>query len=302
MRVFITGGTGFVGTYLVKRLVQEGHEVSVLSRSPGKESGELGRVHYVQGDSTQAGAWQEAVPANDLLINLAGASIFTYWTEKAKNAVLESRIRTTRNLVDALSGAEGKTTLLSASAVGYYGGRLDDTLLTEDSPPGKDFLARVAMAWEAEAGRAEHLGVRVVLCRFGIVMGRGGGALKQMASMFQYFLGSRLGSGKQWFPWIHLEDLYRAMTFLAGRPDISGPVNCVAPNPVRNAELTRTLARVLRKPILLPPAPAVALRLVLGEFGDLLLKGQRAHPQRLLREGFRFEFPLFEEAVRDLLS
>ncbi|MBP8646754.1 MAG: TIGR01777 family oxidoreductase, partial [Syntrophobacteraceae bacterium] len=231
----------------------------------------------------------------------AGASIFTYWSEKAKRAVLESRVLTTRNLVEAMSRSQREQVLLSGSAVGYYGSSLADTLLDESAPPGEDFLARVARAWEGEARKAEGYGARVVLCRFGIVMGKGGGALEQMVRIFRAHMGTRLGSGKQWFPWIHIEDLFRAMMFAAGRPDISGPMNCVAPNPVRNADLTKSLAKVLGRPVVLPPVPAFLLRLILGEFGTVLLKGQRAYPGKLLDKGFEFEFPFIEGALRDLL-
>ncbi len=302
MKVFITGGTGFVGSYLLGRLIQEGHEVSVLSRTPREPSRERERVRYVLGDSTEPGDWQGSVPTHDLLINLAGASIFTYWSEKAKRAILESRVLTTRNLVEAMSRSQREQVLLSGSAVGYYGSSLADTLLDESAPRGEDFLARVAGVWEDEAGKAESYGARVVLCRFGIVMGKGGGALKPMVPIFRGCMGTRLGSGKQWFPWIHIEDLFRAMMFAARKPDISGPVNCAAPNPVRNADLTRTLAKVLGKPVVLPPVPAFLLRLILGEFGAVLLKGQRAYPRKLLEEGFAFEFPLLEGALRDLLA
>ena len=220
----------------------------------------------------------------------------------ARQLILESRILTTRNLVDALRGAREGTVLLSTSAVGYYGGRDDDRVLDESSPPGSDFFAEVGVKWEAEAGRARDFGVRVVLPRFGIVLGKDGGALSRMIPAFNNYAGSALGSGKQWFPWIHEEDLFRTFVFASERNEVEGPVNCVAPMPVTNSELTRTLAKVLKKPLIMPAVPRFILRTILGEFADVLLKGQRAVPSRLLELGFEFRFPTLREALEDLLA
>jgi len=302
MKVFITGGTGFVGSTMTKRLVETGHEVSVLTRSGAGRRGVREGISLIEGDPQKRGSWQEKVADHDVIINLAGASIFTLWTSKARRTIMDSRVLTTRNLVDALSSCKKGTVLLSASAVGYYGSYEDDRILDESAPPGDDFLAKVGRKWEAEAGRAEAFGVRVALCRFGIVMGRRGGALARMAPAFRKFMGSPLGSGKQWFPWIHEEDLFRIMLFVSGQKEISGPVNCTAPFPVTNEELTRTLAKVLRRPVLLPAVPGFVLRTLLGEFGDVLLKGQRATPAKLIGAGFEFRFPTLEAALRDLLG
>ena len=301
MKIFITGGTGFVGRFMTQRFTELGHEVAVLTRSAAKGQKLTPGVSLVQGDPNKPGLWQEKVTECDVVINLAGVSIFTFWTDNVRRAIIESRVQTTRHLVDALAARLTDTVLLNASAVGYYGGHEDDAVLDESSPAGSDFLAQVGQRWEAEARRAEEFGVRVALCRFGIVMGKGGGALDKMITPFKYFMGSALGSGRQWFPWIHQEDLFRIMLFLAENKHIAGPINCTAPHPVRNEEMTRLLARALHRFVVLPAIPGIVLKTLLGELGEVLLTGQRAIPRRLLDEGFQFKFPTFPEALRDLL-
>jgi uncharacterized protein len=302
MKVFLTGGTGFVGSNLTRRLIALGHEVTVITRSAAKTQTLLPKASFVEGNPTKPGTWQEVVPKHDVIINLAGRSIFTYWTEKARREIIDSRVSITRNVVDALQAAPAGTLLISTSAVGYYGSTMDDRPLDEGSPPGDDFLAEVGKLWEAEAKRAEPFGVRVVTCRFGIILGKNGGALEKMIPAFRYWLGSPLGSGKQWFSWIHLEDLLGIMVFLAENQGLSGAVNATAPHPVRNSELTETLARVLGRPLLLPAVPGFLLRAALGDFGNVLLEGQRVVPQRLLDSGYPFRFATIEEALRDLID
>ncbi len=303
MKLFLTGGTGFVGSYFTRRFLEEGHEVTVLTRSArkGGEKGET-KVSWVEGDPTEPGHWQESLSGHDAAINLAGSTIFTPWTSKARKVIEDSRILTTRHLVEALKGDSSPATLLSGSAVGYYGGRLDDTVLTEDTPPGDDFLAQLGVKWEKEALRAEDWGVRVAICRLGIVLGRDGGALSKMLPAFRKYMGSHLGSGKQWFPWIHMEDLFRIFLFLLENPHLKGPFNCTAPNPLTNRDFAGVLARALGTSVLMPGVPAVMIRMALGDFGEVILKGQRALPQRLLEEGFVFQFPHAEEALADLLK
>ena len=295
LKIFITGGTGFVGKTLASALIRSGKEVTILTRS-GK--GELAGVTWVEGDPTKRGGWQERVKGHDLVINLAGASIFSRWTEETKKTLRESRMLTTRHIVEAMEGGKGKS-LFSTSAVGYYGFHGDEDL-TEDSPPGGDFLALLARDWEAEAGEAEKKGCRVVIARFGIVLGEKGGALGQMVPLFKKFVGGPLGSGKQWFSWVHIEDLTRAFLFLLDHPDISGPVNFTAPNPVRNKELAQSLGKILGRPAFLP-APRFMLRLILGEFGSILLEGQRVLPQKLLKAGFQFQYPEIDGALRQVI-
>ncbi len=302
MKVFITGGTGFVGSNLTRRLIQLGHEVTVITRSAEKSRMLLPGASFVEGNPTRPGPWQESVPKHDVIINLAGRSIFTYWTRKARREIIESRVSITRNLVDALPGAAEGTLLISTSAVGYYGSSMDDRALDESSPAGDDFLAEVGKRWEAEAKRAEPFGVRTVVCRFGIILGKNGGAIDKMIPAFRYCLGSPLGSGKQWFSWIHLEDILGIMEFLMGNRELAGTVNATAPYPVRNRELTETLARVLGRPLILPAVPGFLLRTALGEFGNVLLEGQRVVPKKLLDAGYSFRFATLEEALRDLIG
>ena len=297
MRVFIVGGTGFVGVNLANRLRARGDEVTVLGHAPGLPRGLDPAVAVVVGDATAGGVWQERIAGHETVVNLAGASIFTRWTDEAKKLIRQSRILTTRNVVDALPSTGG-VTLLSTSAVGYYGFHGDEEL-GEDAGPGEDFLARLCADWEAEALRARERGARVAIARFGIALGPGGGVLGQMAPIFRACVGGRLGSGRQWFSWVHVEDLFGALVHLAGRRESSGPYNFTAPEPVTNRRLTRELGRVLHRPAFLP-APGFAVRLALGEFGDVLLKGQRVLPRRLLAEGFRFAHPGFAAALEDL--
>jgi uncharacterized protein len=299
MKIFMTGGTGFVGTSLIRRLSAE-HQVTVLTRSR-KETGRTpSGVSFLEGDPTQRGDWQEKAADHEVFINLAGASIFKRWSDEYKKLLRDSRIETTRNLVESLSARKGKNTLLlSTSAVGYYGFRGDEDL-DESSPPGIDFLASLCRDWEAEAFRASDTGARVCVCRFGIVLGEGGGALDQMLPLFKKGLGSPLGKGNQWFSWIHVEDLVEITLFLIDG-QLSGPFNCAAPHPVTNQELTRELGKALGRPTFLPKVPGFALKLVMGEMGSVLLKGQKVVPGRLLEAGFVFRHPTIAGALEDLL-
>ncbi|MBW1781460.1 MAG: TIGR01777 family oxidoreductase [Deltaproteobacteria bacterium] len=304
MKIFMTGGTGFVGTTLTRHLIAQGHQVSILTRkgpsNPTQAGGE--GVSYLKGDPTRPGSWQEHVPQHDVVVNLAGASIFRKWDRKAKELIRDSRVLTTTNLVEALSGGVKKeTTLLSTSAVGYYGFHGDEEL-DEDSPPGDDFLASVTREWEAAAGRAEAFGARVLICRFGIVLGKSGGALGEMTPLFRKGLGSPLGSGKQWFSWIHETDLVGIYLFVLNRNDLSGPINCTAPEPVRNKDLTRALGKALGKPTILPAVPGLVVKMLKGEFGSILLEGQRVLPRKLLDAGFHFQYPGIQDALHDLFE
>jgi uncharacterized protein (TIGR01777 family) len=294
----MTGGTGFVGTYLSRELARAGHAITILSRraQPPAPAG----IIFLTGDPTQTGPWMATVPEHDWIINLAGASIFTRWSAAHKQEIFQSRVSTTRNLVAALAAGDRRQLFCSTSAVGVYGPRGEE-VLTEDSPPDAGFLGEVAKNWEAEALKAQDLGVRVVITRFGIVLGRDGGALGQMVPLFRKFLGGPLGSGLQWFSWIHQADHARAYQFILEHPEITGPVNFTAPHPVRNRDLTRALARVLHRPAFMT-APEFMLRLALGEFAETLLTGQHVLPQRLLDAGFNFNFPTIEAALTDLLG
>jgi hypothetical protein len=302
MKVFMTGGTGFVGTNLSKRLAQEGHEVTVLTRSLRDQKTERGGISYAEGDPTQKGLWQQKIADQDVVINLAGASIFRRWGDTAKKLIWDSRIETTKNLADALSARKSKETyLFSTSAVGYYGFH-EDEVLDESSPSGEGFLADLSKEWESAARKATDHGVHVILMRFGIVLGRRGGALQQMITPFKWGIGTSLGSGNQWFSWIHEQDLVDIFLYLIKEKKVSEAVNCTAPNPVTNSELTKTLSEVLGKLTFMPSVPGFMMRLVLGEFGSVLLKGQRVVPKGLLDAGFHFSFPDLRSALKDLLG
>jgi uncharacterized protein (TIGR01777 family) len=300
MKILITGGTGFVGTQLTSRFIRDGNEVTILTRSrKGPEKGPAG-ISYLQGDPTQKGPWQEAIQDHDAIINLAGASIFATWTEEYKKVLRESRISTTRNIVEGVpSDPSKKIALFSTSAVGYYG-FCGDEELAEESPHGEDFLAQMAVEWEGEALKAKDKGALVVITRFGIVLGEKGGALSQMIPLFKKYIGGPIGSGKQWFSWVHIKDLAEAFVFLTKHPEISGPVNVCSPNPVRNRDLAKALGRALHRPSSLP-APGFMVKLVLGEFGSVILEGQKVIPKKLLKNGFVFQYPDIEKALQSIV-
>jgi uncharacterized protein len=296
MKFLITGGTGFVGSFLTQQLLENEHEVTVIGRSSAKNACP-GRFLSIAADTTRKGSWQNSLNDTDVVINLAGTSIFQRWTRACKQQIYDSRILTTRHVVEGLTGDRPQT-LISTSAVGYYGSRGDD-ILTEAEPSGTDFLSRVGQDWEHEAFEAEKKNVRVVAARFGVVLGRSGGALKQMITPFKWCVGGPMGSGRQWFSWIHIADLAAGLMFVLENAKIQGPVNLCSPTPVTSGELARTLGAVLGRPAVIP-APSMALRLILGEFADTLLASQRAVPEKLLASGFGFRFPALKDALADL--
>jgi uncharacterized protein len=301
MKIFITGSNGFVGMNLSRFLLNEGHEVTGLVRSEEKGRALPEGVSYVVGEGIQPGKWQEAIPGHQVMINLAGVPIFQRWTPAYKRLLYDTRILTTRNLVDAIPAETGSSvTLLSTSAVGYYGPTGDEEL-GESSPPGSDFLATLARDWECEAAKAEDKGVRVVIPRFGVVLGSDGGALPQMIRPFRFFVGGPLGNGGQWFSWIHIEDLCRAAHFVMTTKEINRPVNFTAPEPVSNGDLARAIGKVLRRPSFMP-APSFMIKLTMGEFGSVILTGQRVVPRLLQAHGFKFRFADIEAALENLLK
>lgn len=296
MKVIVAGGTGFLGTPLVARLRSDGHDVSILSRRP-RGAGEIAWSP----DGT-AGPWADAIDGAGAVINLAGESIAGgRWTAARKTAIRESRIRATRSLVNAIAKAPRRpATFVSASAVGYYGPRGDEPL-TEESPPGSDFLATVCRDWEAEALRA-GAGTRVVLLRTGLVLGNGGGALPQIALPFRLFAGGPVGSGRQYWSWIHRDDWVELVRWALQTTGVSGPINLTAPNPVTNREFASTMGRVMRRPAFMP-APGFAMKLLLGEMADaLLLTGQRVLPAKPRAAGYTFRFESLQPALQDLLA
>ncbi len=299
MKIFITGGSGFIGRELVKYLSSQGHRITILSRATSPPP--MTNIRWVQGNPSQPGSWQNEMLDHEAVINLAGASIFCRWSRTNRKKIYASRVLTTKNIVSSLSHSDHRVqVLLNGSAVGYYGDP-GEVEVDESSGAGRGFLAEICTAWEAEAIRAEQFGVRVVRCRLGVILGRNGGALAQMVPIFRLGLGARLGSGRQWFPWLHLGDLVRIFNRLLIERSFSGPVNCVAPEQLTNAALTRALAQVLRKPLIMPPVPAWVLKLVQGEASSLLLNSLKVRPYVLLEAGFSYDFPSLIVAVDDLV-
>ncbi|HEX2230268.1 MAG TPA: TIGR01777 family oxidoreductase [Candidatus Binatia bacterium] len=299
MKLVITGATGFIGSALVERLRRQVHSLVLLSRKPPSWQSRAGQqwLAWVPGS---AGEWQRALDGADGIVNLAGEPIAAKrWTAAQKDKLRRSRIDTTRALVDAIASANVKPKfLVSASAVGYYGARGDETL-TESSAPGDDFLSGLCVEWEKEALRAEEHGVRVTLLRTGIVLGRGKGALAKMVFPFKLFLGGRLGSGKQWVPWIHIDDEVSLIQFLMENNKARGAFNATAPNPVTMSEFAKCLGKVLNRPAW-APVPASVLLLLLGEMAEMLLAGQRALPSAAQQLGFRFRYKQLTDALVSL--
>ena len=298
MKVLISGGSGLVGTALTQALRAEGYTVAHLVRPGGHSS--PGDVRW---DPASSFVNLDAMEGVDAVVNLNGASIGAgRWTPARKKLLHSSRIDSTRVLEDALSRMKQKPRVfVSASAVGYYGDRGDE-ILTESSSSGNDFLAILARDWETEARRAESLGIRTVITRFGIILSDQGGALPRMLTPFKLGAGGRLGSGKQWMSWVALEDVVGALRSAIASDQLSGPVNVVAPNPVRNTEFTQVLASVLHRPAIFP-APAFALRLALGEMADaLLLSSQRVEPAQLSANRYAFRFENLEPALHAILA
>lgn len=299
MRIFVTGGTGFVGARLLPALRARGHGVVLLRREGEGGPAVPEGVEVVEGDPMRRGPWWESIEGCDAAVNLAGAPVFQRWDAKAKVRIRESRLATTRNLVACLP--KGKPfTLVSASGIGIYGDAGEEEL-DEAAPHGDDFLARVAHEWEEEALRGQKRGARVALARFGILLGQGGGALEEMAKTTRRFAGGPLATGRQWVAWMHLEDAVQGLLFLLTQSSAEGPYNFCAPEPARQIDVARALGRVLHRPSLVP-APAFALRLLFGECAGVILASQRARPARLLEAGFSFRFPALEPALREILK
>jgi uncharacterized protein len=297
MRLVVTGATGFIGTPLCARLLERGHTLTLLTRGSPRDIGSAAKrwVHWTPGTARE---WATAVDGVDGVINLAGEPIAAKkWTHTQRRRIESSRVEGTNSLVQAIAKAEARPKfLINASAVGYYGPRGDETI-TEETPPGDDFLSLVCREWEEEAQKAEQLGLRVVRLRTGIVLGSGGGALKKMVLPFNFFAGGWLGSGQQWMSWIQLEDHVRLTLELLENTQVSGPVNATAPSPVRNKEFCQTLGKVMQRPCW-APVPGFALKLILGEMADMLLTGQRVIPAAAHKLGFQFRYANLEEALQ----
>jgi len=299
MRITLTGATGFLGSRLASALAAHGQELTVLGRrrSPALPSG----VRFTSWDSTAGEPPLESLAAADVVIHLAGEPIARRWTAEIKRRIRSSRVDGTSSLVRAMAKlSPPPKTLLSASAIGYYGSRGDE-VLTEDSSPGQDFLAELTQDWEAAADAAAQYGIRVVKLRTGIVLAREGGALAQMLLPFRLGLGGRLASGEHWMSWIHLDDAIGLMLFALNSERVRGPMNVTAPNPVRNEEFTRELARALHRPAVFP-LPAIGVRVMFGEMADFILASQRVQPRVAEAAGYRFRFRELRGALEQIFS
>jgi uncharacterized protein (TIGR01777 family) len=301
MRVIITGGTGLIGRALTHSLINDDHEVIVLTRNPEKSSLPAGAIAE-RWDGRSADGWSHWVDGANTIVNLAGAGVADrWWTADRKSLIRDSRLDAGRAVVQAVKKAEQKPeVVIQSSAVGYYGPR-DDSLITEDAVPGVDFLAKVCVDWEASTASVERMGVRRAILRTGVVLSANGGALPKMALPFKFFVGGPIGSGKQWIPWIHMADEVAAIRFLIENKAAAGRFNLSAPNPLTNADFGRAIGKIMGRPAVMP-TPAFALKLAFGELSSALLTGQRAVPQRLQELGFTFQFPEAGEALKDLLQ
>lgn len=300
MKIIVSGASGLIGSALTRASRAEGHDVWHLVRRARSE-GSLA-PHEIRWDPPSAQVDVPALEAADAVVHLSGASISDgRWTEARKQALRSSRIDSTRVLVDSLMRLrQPPKGFVCASAIGYYGNRGDE-MLTESSEPGWDFLSLLVRDWEAEANRAAQAGIRTAILRFGVILSAEGGALPQMIRPFKLGVGGRIGSGRQWMSWIALEDVIRIIQRAIADATLHGPVNVVAPEPIRNADFAQIVGRVLHRPALVR-APKFALRLVLGEMADALVLGsQRVLPEQLLQANFEFRYKDLESALRALL-
>lgn len=310
MRIIITGGTGLIGQELTANLTADGHDVIVLTRDPSKVTDLPKNARAEKWDARTSQGWGHLADGADAVVNLAGESIagddlpsilFKRWSPDYKRAIKESRLQVGQAVMEAIRAAKQKPrVLIQSSAVGYYGSRGDEEL-TESSGPGNDFQAEVCQAWEASTAEAEALGVRRAIIRTGVVLDSAGGSLPVIVLPFKFFAGGPLGNGQQWFPWIHIEDEVDAIRFLIENPNASGAFNLCAPFPVRNAELSRLIGKLMGRPAFMP-APAFAMQLVLGEKAVVVLGSQRQVPRHLQQLGFQFKYPKAEAALKDLLK
>ena len=302
MKIVIAGGTGFIGNKLVRALTKNKCSVILLTRKRTLGNNITSSVRTVQWDAINTGEWANELNNADAIINLSGESLASgRWTAERKNLIVQSRIQSTRAIVEAISRVKNKPpVLLNASAVGYYG-NVPDARVTEDTIKGRDFLAETCYLWEKEAQEAHSFRVRVVLLRTGLVLGKEGGVLTKFLTPFKMFIGGPLGSGKQWLPWIHQDDLIKAIIFIIHTQTMSGPVNLTAPKPVTMKEFSKLLGETLRKPSIMR-VPSFILKMILGEMSEMVLSGQNAIPKKLLQAGFEFQCLNLRDALQDIIA
>ena len=300
MKVAITGATGFVGSRLVEKLLSQGNQPLILTRNQTAAARTFPKLEIVAYTPTESGSWQNAIAGCDAVVNLAGVPIAEHrWTSQRKEEIFNSRKLGTEKIVEAIAQANPKPTLLiNTSAIGYYG-TSETTSFDENSPSGNDFLAQVCQNWEGEAMKVKDAGVRLVILRFGIVLGHGG-ALAKMLPPFQMFAGGPIGTGKQWFSWIHIDDLVNLIVTALTRSDLEGVFNATAPNPVRMSEFCHTLGEVLHRPSWLP-VPSFAIEALLGEGANVVLEGQEVLPKRTLNYRFEYQYPTVKQALTQIL-
>ena len=308
MKIAVTGATGFVGTRLFERLIDEGHDVKVFTRSVEKAKRVFAApkykqsVEYVAYTPTESGAWQKEMSGCDRAINLAGEPISERWTADRKKRILNSRKLGTQKIVEAMVQAEPKpTALISGSAIGYYGTSESAEFFETSEPAENDFLSQVCQQWEAEANKAKDAGIRVAIIRTGIVLGEGGGAIAKMLTPFKLYAGGPIGSGRQWFSWIHREDLVNIFIKALLDPSMKGVYNGTAPNPLRMKEFCETIGEVLDRPSWLP-VPDFAIEALLGDGAVVVLKGQKVLPERTQATGFSFEYDEAKDAIKQIVS
>jgi uncharacterized protein len=300
MKITVTGATGLIGRRLVERLKEAGDEVTVLSRGRERAAAELG-VDAVAWDHAAGPAPAEALRGRDGVVHLAGEPVAQRWSSDVKRRIRSSREVGTNNLVEGMRGASPRPgVLVSASGVDYYGARGDEDV-TEDDPPADDFLAQVCVAWEGEAQRAEELGVRVARLRTGVVLSAQGGALAKMLPPFKLGAGGPVAGGRQWMPWIHLDDITGMYIAALENERWSGPFNAATPEPVTNRDFSKALGRALHRPAI-APVPAFALRILYGDMAEIVTSGRRAIPKRALELGYAYEHPDLDEALRSALA
>lgn len=294
MKIAITGGTGLVGKALSNELVRSGHEVVILTRKVTEKGYNPKFVQWLNpGDQPE-----NELAGVEAIVNLAGATINSKWTKEYKQKIIESRMKATTEVKRIIAALNRKpNVLINASAVGYYGTSLTGEF-DEQSEPGHDFLADTVKNWEAAANEAN---IRVVLCRFGLILAKTGGALPRMLFPYQLFAGGKIGTGSQWLSWIHIEDVIRGIIFAIEEKQLEGAVNFVSPSPLTMDQFGRTISQVLKRPHWLP-VPVFAMKFALGEMSVLVLEGQKVKPEKLLTAGFSFKYPVLEKALKDILA